>query len=84
MYIELQTKRVFWFKNKVKRHQVSQVRQKSNKNSFNKNKFETKIPNKYCSVSAWKLVELRHIILRSLVDDYKFTWHGTLRQINIL
>ena len=41
--------------------------------SFNKNNFETKILNEYFSVSTWKLVELRHIILRILFDNYKFT-----------
>ena len=66
----------------MKRYQVSQVSQKT-KNSFNKGEFETRILNKYFSVGTWKLVELRHIILRILFDSYKITWHGTLRQILI-
>ena len=41
--------------------------------SFNKNNFVSKILNEYFSMRTWKLVELRHIILRILFDNYKFT-----------
>ena len=56
MYTELSTKTVFLIYNKVKRHKVSQVRQRP-KNISNKNKFKTRILNKYFSVSTWKSVK---------------------------
>ena len=66
------TIRQLYNKNKVKK--ISIIPGKTTtKINFNKNNFETKILNEYFSVSTWKLVELRHIILRILFDNYKFT-----------
>ena len=65
------TIRQLYKKNKVKKTSTIPVETKT-KISFNKNNFETKILNEYFSVSTWKLVELRHIILRILFDNYKF------------
>ena len=67
---------------KKKTHQVSQVRLRPKLVTI-RIILKRKILNEYFSVSTWKLAELKHIILRILVDDYKFTWLGTLRQIHI-